>query len=135
MKGSRLLVLLLIINAILLSECSVEARNKGKTRWSNRQTVQRKQEFDPPQWMIDFGDFMDYGFDWMGYNEIPHFMRYAFVLTVICMPFWACFFIYCCVHNDEYDDEVEEMEFKERVKKAYNRKLKRLSDAKSVKFD
>lgn len=71
----------------------------------------------------------------MGYHEIPHFFRYAIILAIPFYPLWACFFIYCCVHNDEYEDEVEEMQFKERAKIAHDRKLKRLEMAKQMKFD
>jgi hypothetical protein len=113
---------------------TVEAKSRGKIRYSNR-PHERKQEFDPPEWAVNFGMFCDNLFDWLGYHEIPHFFRYAIILAIPLMPVWACFFIYCCVHNDEYEDEVEEMQFKERVNISHQRKLNRLKLAKEVKFD
>ena len=65
-----------------------------------------------------FAEFSDAWFDWFGYEEIPHSMRYSIVLFFLLSPFEICFFFYCCVHNDEYDDPEEEREFKKRVLKA-----------------
>lgn len=132
MKAKTLCILLVL--AVLMTTQEVEAKSRGKVRYSNR-PYKRQQEFEPPQWAEQFGFFCDSLFDWLGYHEIPHFFRYAIVLGIIWMPFWACFFIYCCVHNDEYDDEVEEMQFKERVKVAFARKQRRLEMAKQMKFD
>jgi len=79
--------------------------------------------------------FMDSWFDWFGYEEIPHSMRYSFVLLVLAMPVYALFFFWCCLHNDEYEDESEEILFKQRVAKAFERKQMRLKTAKEMKFD
>lgn len=79
--------------------------------------------------------FMDSLFDWFGYHEIPHTMRYSFCLLVMAMPVYALFFFWCCVHNDEYPDEIEEMKFKLRVKKSELKKHRRLEIAKQMKWE
>ena len=128
----KLLALFLIVSCLLVE---TEARSKGNVRYSNRPPPMKPADITPPQWMMDSAGMVDNLFDWMGYHEIPHFFRYAIVLAIMLFPFWTVFFIYCCVHNDEYEDEVEEMEFKQRAKKAYERKVKRLEMAKRIKFD
>ena len=76
--------------------------------------------------MDNFAMFCDYMFDWMGYHEIPHTMRYSFVLLLLTMPLYALGFYYFCIHNDEYEDPIEEEEFKLRVDKAHKKRLARL---------
>jgi hypothetical protein len=85
--------------------------------------------------MDEFALFMDSIYDWFGYHEIPHTMRYAFVLTILLAPVYTVFFFYCCVHNDEYEDPEEEMMFKQRVAVAEERTKKRLEKAKQMKWD
>ena len=60
---------------------------------------------------------VDAWFDWYGYKEIPHPVRYAIVLFFVAAPIWAFFFFWCCNHNDEFDDPVEEAKFIERFEK------------------
>ena len=84
--------------------------------------------------MDNFAFFCDAIFDWMGYHEIPHTMRYSFILLLLVMPCWAMFFVYCCVHNDEYDDPVEEAEFLKRVELRRKRDNAIHKQAKKMKF-
>jgi len=128
----KLLFILLV--CMLLISTEVHAKNKGNVRFSNR-PPKPKGVFKHPDWMDKMAFFMDSIFDWFGYKEIPHFMRYAFILTIVFTPVYAFFFFWCCVHNDEYDDPEEEMMFKERVAKAHARKLARLEKAKQMKWD
>ena len=81
-----------------------------------------------PDFFDNFAEFSDAWFDWFGYEEIPHSIRYSIVLFILVSPLEICFFFYCCVHNDEYDDEEEERLFKKRVLRAEARKEKRLAE-------
>ena len=110
MKANRMILMMVVFMAICLvsEETLVEGRkSKGNVRYSNR-APRKPQLYKHPQWMDDFCFFMDSIFDWFGYTEIPQSMRYSFILTIIFMPVYAFFFFWCCLHNDEYDDEIEE---------------------------
>ena len=113
---------LLLIVAVFCVVTEVEARkNPGNVRFSNRAPKVRK-IYQHPEWMDEMALFMDSIFDWFGYHEIPHTMRYSICLTVLFIPVYALFFFYCIVHEDEHDDPEEQMQFKERVEIAYQRK-------------
>ena len=49
-------------------------------------------------------------------------MRYAIVLFCIAAPIWTFFFFWCCVHNDEHEDPVEEAKFMTRYERWEKRK-------------
>ena len=74
-------------------------------------------------------------FDWMGYHEIPHCIRYAVVLFMMTAPFYALFFLMCCVQNDVDQDPEEERKFLKRLDKWEKRKQMRLEEAKKMKWD
>jgi hypothetical protein len=132
----RLVFLMTLIMLVSDDAGLVQARRRGggSVRYANR-PLRKPEVYQHPQWMDDFAFFCDVWFDWFGWTEIPHSMRYSFVLTILLAPFWTCFFIYCCVHNDEYEDEEEERQFKERAALAYERKKKRIEMAKRIKFE
>ena len=132
MKGKKIIGFIFMI--VLLCTTIEARKNKGNVRYANNQ-VKTGKIYRHPEWMDNFAMFCDYMFDWMGYHEIPHTMRYSFVLLLLAMPVWAAFFYYCCVHNDEYEDPLEESEFKKRVEKVYKRKQARLKKAKEMKWD
>ena len=138
MKANRFIFMIVFVMALLSMTDSdiglVQAKQKGKTRYSTR-APRKPQLYKHPKWMDEAAFFMDSIFDWFGYHEIPHTMRYAFILGCMGMPIYAFFFFWCCLHNDEYDDEVEEAKFKERVGIAFDRKKQRLAMAKQLKFD
>ena len=130
-----LIVAVLALASMGESDFLVQAKvNKGKVRHSTR-PIQVKKAYKAPEWITNSCLFVDVWFDWYGYHEIPQTIRYSIVLFFMMAPFYACFFFYCCVHNDEYDDETEEKEFKERVEKRFKRKLHRLATAKQMKFE
>lgn len=83
-----------------------------------------------PEWMDQAAFFMDSMFDWLGYTGVPHTLRYSICLTILLMPVWTAFFLYCCVHNDEYEDPDEELKFKHRVRQALEREKLRYREAK-----
>ena len=74
-------------------------------------------------------------FDWMGYREVPHCIRYAIVLFMLTAPIYAFFFLMCCVQNDIDDDPEEEAKFLKRFEKWERRKQERLEEAKKMKWD
>ena len=126
--------------ACLHSESSVvsaqvtKKKNKGSVKYTNR-APKRPKVYEHPKWIDEGALFMDSIFDWFGYHEIPHLIRYSICLTVIFSPVYAFFFVWCCVHNDEYDDPEEEMALKQRAERIHHRKLKRLEKAAQMKWD
>ena len=109
MKGGKIFsfMLLAIMVCLLVTDVDAKKRNKGRVNFAQAPPNKNK-IYTHPEWMDNFAFFCDAIFDWMGYHEIPHTMRYSFILLLLVMPCWAMFFIYCCVHNDEYEDPVEE---------------------------
>ena len=131
MRPRSILLLLVLVLCLTSTDCGLvqaKKKNKGSVRYTNR-TPRKPKIYEHPKWIDEAALFVDSIWDWFGYHEIPHLMRYASVLFVLGAPFYACFFVYCCVHNDEYDDPEEEAALKHRAAVAHERKLRRLEKA------
>ena len=59
-------------------------------------------------------------FDWFGYQEVPHPMRYGVLIFLITAPIYAILFVKFCMENEKEDDPVEEEAFLRRVDKWEN---------------
>jgi len=53
----------------------------------------------------------DMMFEWAGWNDVPHTMRYAVGLFLIAAPLWTLLFVYCLMDNHQYSEPGEEEEF------------------------
>ena len=134
MKFIKLIFVLFVILSIM-DNTSVEAKpQKGNVRY-NRGMPRKRVVYKHPKWMDDMCVVFDAMFDWFGYHEIPHTMRYSICLFILLAPVWAIFFLYCCVHNGEYDDPEEEMAFKQRYALHKQRTDARLKKAREMKWD
>ena len=135
MKIIKLVCVLIVVLSIIDNSHVVEAKpQKGNVRYT-RGLPRKHTVYKHPKWMDDICEVFDAIFDWFGYHEIPHTMRYSICLFILLAPVWAIFFWYCCVHNGEYDDPEEEMQFKQRYQLHKQRTEARLKKAREMKWD
>ena len=127
MKGTIVLLVLIIAimfqdsfqSSNILSIPQVEAkRNKGKVRPSQKNFISKRQHVKTgPNFFERSAVIVDAWYDWFGYKELPHLIRYSLVLFLITAPIYTFFFCWCCVHNDEHEDPEEEKKFMQRYDK------------------
>jgi len=124
MRAKSILFAIVLVMCLVSTERSLVSaapsskKNKGSIRYTNR-TPRRPKVYEHPKWIDECALFMDSIFDWFGYHEIPHLIRYSICGTILCSPIYTFFFVWCCVHNDEYEDPEEENALKMRAAKVH----------------